>query len=85
MLAERFRQARERAQLSIYALAKKTRVGVATISDIETGKNQNPGLVTMAKLGQELHVTLDYLAGLTDDPHPRQRRKRPTPGAAASP
>jgi transcriptional regulator with XRE-family HTH domain len=78
MLAERLRQVRERAHLSIYALAKQTGVGVATISDIENEKNLNPGLMTMAKLGQVLHVTLDYLAGLTDEPlppkHPRTRK-----------
>ncbi len=76
MLAERCQQARERLRLSIYALAKKTGVGVATISEIETGKNQNPGILTMAKLGRELHVTLDYLAGLTDDPIPPPKRQR---------
>jgi transcriptional regulator with XRE-family HTH domain len=80
MLAERLRQARERAHLSIYALAKQTGVGVATISDIENEKNLNPGLMTMAKLGQVLHVTLDYLAGLTDEPMPP---KRPRPRKAA--
>ena len=61
MLAVKLRAVREHAGLSIYALAQQSRVGVATISEIESGKNKNPGILTMVKLADILHVSLDSL------------------------
>jgi transcriptional regulator with XRE-family HTH domain len=62
-LAQRLRKIREECGLSIYALWKLSGVGVATISEIESGKNTSPGLVTMVKLADVLNVSLDTLAG----------------------
>ena len=76
MLAEQLRQARERAELSMYALAHASGVGVATISEIESGKNENPGLLTVGKLADSLHVSLDVLAE-------RVYIQQSDPGAAA--
>jgi transcriptional regulator with XRE-family HTH domain len=72
MLADQVRQARECAGLSTYALAKHSGIGVATIADIESGRNTNPGIVTMTKLANVLNVSLDDLAE-----RPRPRRPRP--------
>ena len=58
MLSDQLRQARGRAGLSIYALAHQSGVGVASISEIESGKNKNPGLLTVAKLADVLDVSL---------------------------
>ena len=71
MLSDQLRQARGRAGLSIYALAHQSGVGVASISEIESGKNKNPGLLTVAKLADVLDVSLDTLAERTS---PRRRR-----------
>jgi transcriptional regulator with XRE-family HTH domain len=75
MLGERLRQAREKAGMSIYGLARETHVGVATISEIESGKNRNPGIETMARLAKTLRVSLDTLAGLTEAMVPRSRSR----------
>ena len=74
MLADQVRQARERAGLSTYALAKQSGIGVATIADIEAGRNTNPGIVTMTKLANVLNVSLDELA--------ERPRRRLGPGPA---
>ena len=81
MLADQLRQARERAGLSGYALAQQSGIGVATIAEIESGKNKNPGILTVAKLADVLQVSLDALTERTTTPRPRPRRKRPAPAA----
>ena len=67
MLAERLKARREAAGLSKYALHQYSGIGVATISDIESGTNRNPGVLTLGKLADELGCSIDYLAGRTNE------------------
>jgi len=76
MLGEQLRQARAHAGLSIYALASQSGIGIATISEIESGKNKNPGLLTVARLADVLQVSLDTLAERTPVAAKRQRRRQ---------
>jgi len=67
MLAERLKTRREAAGLSKYALHQYSGIGVATISDIESGTNRNPGVLTLGKLADTLGCSIDYLAGRTNE------------------
>jgi transcriptional regulator with XRE-family HTH domain len=67
----------------MYALAQQSGIGVATISEIESGANKNPGILTVSRLASVLSVSLDYLAGSTDDPTPPPRRRATTARAQA--
>jgi len=67
MLAERLKTRREAAGLSKYALHQYSGIGVATISDIESGTNRNPGVLTLGKLADTLGCSIDYLAGRTQE------------------
>src|ERR1043165_1153835 len=74
MLSDRLRQARQDAQLSIYALAQKSGIRVSSISEIESGKTPNPGILTIVKLADVLNVSLDTLAARVASP-PQSTRK----------
>lgn len=86
MLDKRLTEARTKSGLSIYALSKASGVGVATISEIESGKNSNPGIMTVVRLAHFLDCTLDYLVGRSESPTgetmAKPRRKRTTAASA---
>lgn len=65
MLGDQLSDARIRAGLSMYALAKRSGIGVASISEIESGTTLNPGILTMVRLADALHVSLDQLSERT--------------------
>ena len=71
LIAERFRQSRERVGLTQAQLADALggRYAQQTVSQVENGRK---GLLFdgVVRAAQRLHVSIDYLAGLSDDPKP---------------
>lgn len=61
MLGDQLRQARQAAGLTMTALAAHSGVRVATISEIETGVNKNPGIYTVMRMADVLNVSVDDL------------------------
>lgn len=49
-------------------LCKATGFKSGLISQLATNKNRDPRLMTATKIAKALDVSLDYLAGLTDNP-----------------
>lgn len=80
-LGKRLRERREKAGLSQADIAKQTGIIQGDLSLLERGKKRALWADTLLRLAETLGCSLDYLAGRTDDPHPRPRRKRPAPAA----
>ncbi|MED2748993.1 helix-turn-helix transcriptional regulator [Bacillus thuringiensis] len=68
MFNERLKQLRIENDLTQQALAELTDLTKATISRFESNK-KTPSRESITKLAKVLHVTTDYLLGLSDDPH----------------
>lgn len=65
----RIRELREKENLSKTAMAEKLHIGRNTYSNLEAGKTE-PRLRLIEAIADYYQVSLDYLAGLTDDPEP---------------
>ena len=65
IFTERLRSAREKAGLTVQALAEKLSVDISTVSRWESGTRE-PGLKMVADIAEKLDVPTDYLLGLTD-------------------
>ena len=63
---KRFRSYREQSRLSQKEAAELLGISSRTLGAYERGERDLP-LDFFIKLGQFYHVSLDYLAGLTDD------------------
>jgi len=78
-LGPRLRQLRELAGLSQNELAKRAGIPRPVISDVESGKQHSVTLETARRLARVLGVTLDFLAGPSEDEDedeaPRRRVK----------
>ena len=61
-LAERVRRRRERLGLSAAQVAVRAQTTRATISQIETGVNANPGMALLGRLARALHCCPSELA-----------------------
>jgi len=61
----RLKELRERAGLNQEGLAMKINVSQSTISAYEVGE-RTPDLRTLISIANTFHVSLDYLAGLSD-------------------
>src|SRR5262245_53847776 len=81
MLGSRVREARERLGLSQDKLAQQVRIERNTLWYIEAGRTKHPRADQVAALAQALHVSADYLLGLTEDPAPPTKRPRPRKAA----
>ncbi|ANS52576.1 XRE family transcriptional regulator [Bacillus thuringiensis] len=68
MFNERLKQLRIEKNLTQQTLAELTDLTKATISRFESNK-KTPSRESITKLAKVLHVTTDYLLGLSDDPH----------------
>jgi transcriptional regulator with XRE-family HTH domain len=75
---ERLQSTRKRYGWSAIALAKQANVVYETVYRAEKGTHGAPRLDVVIKLAQALGVSIDYLAGLTDNPRPRSRRAQET-------
>jgi transcriptional regulator with XRE-family HTH domain len=60
-LGARLRLAREAAGLTQDALAARSGVKLDTLRSIEQGRTRNPGVHTLARLVQQLQLSLDAL------------------------
>ena len=76
MLGSRVREVRERLGMTQEKLAQQVEIERNTLWYIEAGRTKHPRADQVAALAQALHVSADYLLGLTDDPRPP---KRPRP------
>jgi transcriptional regulator with XRE-family HTH domain len=68
IFAERLRVRREEAGFTQQELSRLCGFGVTQISRYERGL-QGPTLAGLAKIARILGISIDYLAGVTDDPH----------------
>ena len=80
MVGTRIAEARRRTGVKQADLAAAMGDGISRsmVSMIETGQNQ-PSFARAAEAAQALHVSLDYLAGFTDDPTPASARSNGSP------
>lgn len=60
-LAERLREARERAGLSARALDEKAGITPGHTTLIESGRRESPAVETIRKLAEALGVSIDWL------------------------
>lgn len=60
-LAERLREARERAGLSARALDEKAEITAGHTALIESGRRESPAVETIRKLAAALDVSIDWL------------------------
>ena len=76
LLADRLRAARETRGLSQTSLAGLAGLNLGNVNELEQRRKSSVRADTIVSLAESLGVSTDYLLGLTDDPHPRPRRKR---------
>lgn len=69
---ERFKLARERAELSQGQVAEYAETSQSYLSDIELNKRWPSTWSLLQRLAELCRVPTDYLLGLTDDPSPRR-------------
>lgn len=76
----RIKYMREQAGLTQRELAKKMNIGISTMSQYENG-DRTPNVDMQRKFAQFFGVSLDFLAGLTDDRTQRPERldREPAP------
>ena len=60
--------------ISMGTLADRIDVTRNTLSRIVTGVTADPASSIIIKIAKELHVSTDYLYGLTDEMHAQQRQ-----------
>jgi DNA-binding Xre family transcriptional regulator len=75
-LGERLRLRRKQQEMTQQELAALMVIPQSWISEVETGKRPHVEADTIYRFCQALDCSLDYLAGLVDDPRPP---KRPRP------
>jgi transcriptional regulator with XRE-family HTH domain len=76
LLAERLRAMREAHGLSQTALAARADLNLGNVNELEQQRKTSVRADTIVALADTLHVSADYLLGLTDTPAPK---KRPRP------
>ena len=76
-LGKRLRERREQAGFSQSEVSRQTGIIQRDLSLLERGKKQALWADTLLRLAKTLQCSLDYLAGLTDEPTPPPKRPRP--------
>lgn len=71
IFAERLHMCRWKSKMTITELAQEAHTTASAIRDYEHGQRQ-PKLATLVLLAKALGVSIDYLAGLTDDASERR-------------
>lgn len=74
MIGERLAFLRRRENISQKELGDKLNISHYTISSYEKGRSE-PSDEIKVRLARYFHVSLDYLAGLVDQPYPYERDK----------
>ena len=77
MFGRRLRTARVACQYTQDELAERMRANRSWISGLETGQQSTLSAATIVRCAEALGVTADFLLGLTDDPTPPKRARRP--------
>ena len=77
LLAERLRTLREAHGLSQTALAARADLNLGNVNELEHQRKSGVRADTIVALADALHVSTDYLLGVTDTPVPPQKRPRP--------
>lgn len=77
-LGERIRQARRARGMGQGELAGKVELSQNAMHKIEVGRTPDPRLSHVRAIAEVLNVSLEYLAGLTDDPTPYSRGGGPS-------
>ncbi len=67
MLTHRLRDVRRQKKLTQMELARMCDLGINQINKYENGANE-PTLTILKRIAQALGISIDFLAGLTDDP-----------------
>jgi transcriptional regulator with XRE-family HTH domain len=80
-LGKRIVAAREQIGWSQRELVRVSGVGQNNLSVLEQGKKPGVRADTVVRLAEALHVSADYLLGLTDEPTPPTKRPRPRKAA----
>ena len=81
-LGKRIRRLRESHGLSQVAMARRLEASTNAINLLEQDRISDPHWQRLVAIAEILEVSLDYLAGRTDDPAPPQKRPRPRKTAA---
>jgi transcriptional regulator with XRE-family HTH domain len=76
-LGRRIIAAREQLGWSQRELVRNSGVGQNNLSVLEQGKKPGVRADTVVRLAEALHVSADYLLGLTDEATPPKKRPRP--------
>ncbi len=66
----RIKQRREELGLTLEDIASQVKVARSTIQRYEAGSINRPKLPVLYSVSQALHVSPDWLLGITDDPTP---------------
>lgn len=66
----RIKQRREELGLTLEDIASQVKVARSTIQRYEAGNINRPKLPVLYSVSQALHVSPDWLLGITDDPTP---------------
>ena len=80
-LGQRIRRLRKGHGLSQVALARRLEASTNAINLLEQDRISDPHWQRLIAIAEILGVSLDYLAGRTDDPTPPQKRPRPRQAA----
>jgi len=75
VFGERLRTARKQHELSQAQLGERVGADAPWISNLEKGRQSGLAANTVYRLAQALHVSADYLLGLTDNPAPVKRQR----------
>ena len=67
MLSNKIEQLRKEKGYTFAKLSELTRISTGRLSDLATGKRNNPTMDTLIKLADALDVTLDELVGRKKD------------------
>ncbi len=68
LLGLRIMLALEERKWGVHQLAKRSHVPLNAVQRICRGEGKQPSLWTIVQIAQVLDVSIDYLAGLADDP-----------------
>ena len=80
-LGQRIRRLREARGLSQVGLARRLNASTNAINLLEQDRISDPHWLRLVAIAEILEVSLDYLAGRTDDPAPPKKRPRPRKAA----
>lgn len=64
---QNIKKIREQKKIGITELAKKARVGIATISELESGIRKRPSGSTLKKIADALDVNMNEILGIAEE------------------